>query len=95
MPPPAEAVAPSLDASRGEDAFVADTLCNGPIQVVEASADDLAGDARPWSPSRCTTTSRATPRWAAYLDEIEALKNEVLTLPEDARPAGTDADEND
>ena len=87
----APAVAPSLDASRGEDAFVADTLCNGPIQVVEASADDLAAMRAAVQPVYDDLASDAAV--AAYLDEIEALKNELGTPPDTL--TCTDADEND
>lgn len=87
----APAVAPSLDASRGEDAFVADALCNGPIQVIEASADELAAMRAAVQPvyDDLSTDSEV----AAYLDEIEALKNE-LGAPPDTLTC-LDVDENE
>jgi TRAP-type transport system periplasmic protein len=81
----------ALDASRAEDAQAASGLCTLRVKIVEASATDLAALRAATEPVYATLRDDSTTQ--TYLDEIEALKVEVVAAPESFKcsPTATSA----
>jgi TRAP-type C4-dicarboxylate transport system substrate-binding protein len=73
------AIEPALEASRQEDTSASD-LCDAPIDVVEATADELASMGEALKP--IYDDLAADPRTADDLAEITAIKDELDVAPD-------------